>query len=369
MDVTRWSANRQALAVAAAALVMASVLVLSQLAQGGWRVDAFVKFGAEGTYDRLATDVLGEPPVHVTAEDHDGTRFWVLARDPLLRHPDSTGAALDHPAYRAQRILYPWLVQPWRLGGEWALLWGMVVTNLLVVFGGTYAAARLALEVGATPWAGLVFALDPAILLAVMYDLADAVAVAGVVAFLLLVRRHQLAWAVVAAVAAVLAKELSLLPVLAVACFGAGVPRRARWSLAGLPVLVAAAWGVYERSRLGWASANIEGNLSFTPFGGWVEAWRFGWSPRGAYDDAVVAAAVLVLAVVVVVRWWRRRSLELLACLPVALTVPFLGSTVLNVNINALRAATPMLVLVVIDWFASRSTAAAGGRARPLAAT
>lgn len=342
-------------AVAAVALAFHVVLVASLLAQADGRIDSFVKFGAEGSNAALAERALGEPVVHPTLETHDGVRFWALARDPLLLDPAGTAAALDYPAYRGQRILYPWLVQPWRLGGEWGLLWGLVVTNLLVVAAGAYATARLAVVRGASPWVGLVFALDPAVQVSVMYDLADASATAAVVAFVLLVRRERWAWAAVAATAAVLAKDTSILPVLAVALFGAGIERRRRAELLVVPLVVVGAWTAYQRSRLGWGTSNVSGNLVPVPFSGWIGAARHGWMANGAYDDALVGGVLLALAVFVVVRWWRRRSLELLACLPVALTVPFLASSVVNVNINAVRSLGPVVVLVVVDLFAQRA--------------
>ncbi|MFN8041666.1 MAG: hypothetical protein U0Q07_20790 [Acidimicrobiales bacterium] len=345
----------RSLGVAVAALAFHLVLVASLLAQADGRVDSFVKFGAEGSNAELAARVLGQPVVHPTVESHDGVRFWVLARDPLLLDPSGTAAALDFPAYRGQRILYPWLVQPWRLGGEWSLLWGMVVTNLLVVAGGTYATARLAADRRASPWVGLVFALDPAVQLSVMYDLADALATACVVTFVLLVRRRRWGWAAAAATAAVLAKDTSLLPVLAVALFGAGIARRERAALAVPPLLVVGAWTLYQRSRLGWGTSNVSGNLVPVPFAGWLDAARYGWAVNGAYDDALVGFVVLALAVVVVVRWWRRRSLELLACLPVALATPFLALSVVNVNVNSLRSLGPVVVLLVVDLFAQRA--------------
>jgi len=341
--------------VVAAALVLHVVLVASSLAQADGRIDSFVRFGAEGSNAALAERVLGEPVVHPSVESHDGVRFWVLARDPLLLDPEGTAAALDYPAYRGQRILYPWLVQPWRIGGEWGLLWGMVVTNLLVVAAGTYITARLAVERAASPWVGLVFALDPAVQLSVMYDLADGLATAAVVAFVLLVRRQRWGWAALAATAAVLAKDTSVLPVAAVGLFAAGLTRRQRIVLLAVPAAVVGAWTVYQRSRLGWGTSNVSGNLVPVPFSGWLTAARGGWLANGALDDAFAGLLVLGLAAYVVVRWWRRRTIELLACLPVAVAVPFLASSVVNVNINAVRSLGPVLVLLVVDLFAQRA--------------
>ena len=221
-----------------------------------------------------------------------------------------------------------------------------------VKFGAEGSNAALA-ERGASPWVGLVFALDPAVQVSVMYDLADALATAAIVAFVLLVRRERWAWAAVAATAAVLAKDTSILPVLAVVLFGVGGGWRRRATLLVPPVVVAGAWGVYERMRFG--GGGVPDAFSIVPFGGFVDAWRHGWSPLGTYDDMVVALAVVALALFVVVRWWRRRSLELLACLPVALTVPFLSASVVNVNINAVRGLGPLVVLLVVDLFASRA--------------
>ncbi len=87
----------------------------------------FVKFGTDSAITGYGRSVLGADVAVPFDEAQDGAQFWTLARDPFLRDDPFSEQILDRPAYRAQRIAYPWLAAPWRLGGEQALLWGLVV--------------------------------------------------------------------------------------------------------------------------------------------------------------------------------------------------------------------------------------------------
>jgi hypothetical protein len=157
-------ADRAAAArVAGAGLAVALVLVAFGLLVSGGHVEWFAKFGATSPITSLARDVLGGDDLVVPFDEgHDGTEFWLLARDPLLLHPEVAATYSDSPVYRSQRILYPALAAPWRLGGERALFWGMLAINVAVVFAGGYLTARLAQEVGVDA-GGLAFVVNPVV--------------------------------------------------------------------------------------------------------------------------------------------------------------------------------------------------------------
>jgi hypothetical protein len=325
------------------------------------RPEYFVHLGSERTPVELARRELG-PDVLVPHRDgHDGRFFWVLARDPLLLRPAEVAANLDRPGYRSQRIAYPLLAAPWRLGGERALLWGLLLTNLAAVSLGGYAAARLAIRLGAAPRAGLAFALNPGILIAVLLDAADGLAAAALVATVLLTLERRRGWALAAAVVAVLAKEPTWLGVAGLAALAPGLERRERVLLAAVPVAAAAAWAVYARGRLGWAGDRPH-ELGL-PLVGYVRALPV-WNRAGDWSHAVAGAfAVLPLAALVVVRWWRRRTAALAAALPFALLVPLLSGAVLYSEINVLRAFAPALTLLVLDVLAAEHERDTGPRA------
>jgi hypothetical protein len=73
----------------------------------------------------------------------------------------------------------------------------------------------------------------------------------------------------------------------------------------------------------------------------------------------LVALAIVAVGVVVVVRFWRRRRerpLELAACLPSVLLIPFYSSQVIYRDINSIRAIGPVLTLLALDLYAGRAT-------------
>jgi hypothetical protein len=314
----------------------------------------------------LARRVLGPKVIVPPTEGHDGRFFWLLARDPLLLHPQVDLANMDRPAYRSQRIGYPLLVAPWRVFGEYGVVWGLLVTNLALVAVGAAVTASLATDLGAPARAGLAFALNPAVVTAVAFDFADILAIAGVLTTLWLFHRRRYTAALAVATVAVLTKEICLLPFVAVAALTPGLSLNLRARLAVVPVVPAALWAIYMRWRLSWPPSRIQ-EFTFTPFYGYLDAYRRGWSVFGNWIDMAVALVAIALAVVVVVTWWRRRTLLLTAALPYALLVPFLSAEVLAARINCVRALGPVITLLVLEMYASPVAARRPSRGRPTA--
>jgi len=327
------------------------LVVLASLAFPG-HPEWFVKFGAEGAYTPFAREVLGDALLVPLDDGHDGQGYWLQARDPALIDGAREARIFDRPAYRAQRMLYPTLTAPFALLGEHAVLWGLVAVNVGAIALGTYLAARLAVAAGATPLAGLAFALNPLVAISLLMDFGDAVALAALVGAVLFLREGRFRWALGAAVAAVLAKEVMLLPLAAIAVTGVGgLTGRNRARLLVVPGLVAALWALYVRWRLGWPASQVR-ELNVVPLWGYVDSYRRGWSQAGNWSDAGVAVILLVVAAIVVVRWWQRRTLEMTAALPFALLVPFLSADVVNLGLNSVRAIGPALTFAAIDWYA-----------------
>jgi len=347
--------DRAARGVALGSLVVyLAVVALLSVTHGG-SAEWFMKFGAISPVTSYGRHILGDDLNVPYDEAQDGTAFWLVARDPFVTDPGTLSAYTDRPAYRAERVAYPLLVAPFRLGGEQSLVWGLVVVNLAVVAVGAYFTARLAQRIGAPVRAGYAFALNPLVLAALVLDLADALTVATLVGLVLAVRRGRWGVAVALGVLAVLTKESSLLAVAAVA-LGAGAvgwSLRRRVALVAVPAVVLAAWAAYVRWRIDTHASQIE-EVTAVPFGGYAQAWRLAWSPEHQWGNAFVAGLLVVVAIVVVVRWWQRRSLELWAALPYALLVPFLSGQVVHWSINSIRAIGPALTLLVLDVASTR---------------
>lgn len=326
------------------------LLVAAFLVRGGGSPQYFIHFGTEASVTPFARRLLGPDLLTPHTDGHDGQAFWLLARDPLLIHgEDVLVPFLDRPAYRAQRIGYPAIAAPWRLAGETGLLWGLLSTNLVVVLGGGIVAAALAGHLGAPGRASLAFALNPGVILATLFSLADALALALLLGTTLALIRRRYAIAVACGALGVLTKESTLIGLAGLALLAPRLPPRSRVMLVLVPAVAAAAWAVYVRWRLGWPAAQIqEFDL---PLRGYVEAWRRGWSPKGNWHDAIAAFMLLPIAVLGILRWQRRRSLLLAACVPFLALVPFLSAQVLDLSGNSLRVLAPGLTLLVVDYF------------------
>jgi hypothetical protein len=323
-----------------------------------FRPEVFVQFGRAAPSWPEVVRVLGPDVPARDGYGHDGKEFWLLAHDPLLVHGEELVRRLDRPAYRAQRIVYPALAAPWRLLGERALLWGLLVTNLGVVAVGAYLAAALAVEVGAPPWAGLAFALNPATFVTVVHDGTDAVSTAALLASLLLLARARGAGATAAASLATLAKEASFMSLGGVALLWRPAARdwklSSRVAYVGVPLALAAVWGVYARWRLGWPSTPLR---EFTPpFAGYVQAWGRG---------APFAVLLLPLSAFILWLWRRRRSLLLAATVPFAAITPFLSANVLTYSTGALRALGPGVTLLAIELLRGRAGVSGRETAKP----
>jgi hypothetical protein len=325
----------------------------------GLRVDAtyFVGFGEESEFLPYAEAVLGDVDVALP-DGHDGQQFWILARDPLLLEGIVTAEPLDRPLYRAQRIGYPLLASPWRIGGERLLIWGLLVTNLVVVAVGTALAAGLGGTERRRYPSGLAFAASPLVWLAVLYDFSDALALAGLLGMLVGLRGRRTGWAVASVVVACLAKETSLLAVLAVAGIGRGLGRRERAGLVLAGILPLGVWRLYAMSRPSFGSDPEVREFSIVPFAGFIDAWRIGWSPQELWGDAAAAMLLVVLMALVAATWWRNRgSWELTGALPYALMLPFLSHHVVGISVNVVRAVGPALTLGALWYLGGRSSA------------
>lgn len=348
------TAPRTAVKWALIGLAIHVALVVALVVKADGRPEYFVHFGERSATTPVAREVIGED-LYVRAESgHDGQSFWVLARDPLLLDRDQTAHLLEgRPAYRAQRILYPLLASPWKIGGETALLWGLVVTNLAAVALGAYAAALLAQELHLPPWASLAFALNPGVLLAVVLDTSEAMALAFVLCGLVAVARHRTGWAVAFGSLAVLTKEPSWISFVGVALLAPGLARRTRAVLALGPLVPAGLWAVYQRWRFGWPTTEVrEVGL---PLQGYVESWTEQWRPNQWWDEAAVGVLILAFAVAAAVRWRDRPgSLLISAALPVAALAFVISTAVVYFMNNSLRVTAPLLTLLAMDLTASR---------------
>lgn len=336
-------------AIATLAYLVAGVAVAASNGGPVW----FVQFGIQDEQvNDWAQEVLAPAEVvKPMLQPHDGVRFWILARDPFLTEPE-TEAHLDHPTYRARRIVYPLIASPFHVFGEQALLWALFGVNLGVVFVGTYLTAQLAVAVGGSPRAGLAFAFNPSVLVGVLLDLSDPLMIAALVGMLLAIRRDRFGLALVGATVAVLTREIAFVGVLGVAIGLVGKPVRQRLMLIAAPLAAMAIWSGYLALRLD--STSSPENFTAVPLGGWVDAYRNGWAAFGKWDEFAAALLIAAAGVAVGVRWARTRSMELWCSIGFCLLLPFVTTVVMLNPTNSARIIGPAITLLVIDRFSNR---------------
>jgi len=287
------------------------VLVLVQLLQPyGFNPSGLIKIGDHFDGSRFWTSTTIVRP----GPGYDGQYFFYIANDPALRSSDPE-RFLDQPAYRYGRILYPALAWALAFGRRSALPWTMLAVNLLAAIAGTMATAIVLRKLRIQPWAALLFAYNPAMLIGVIGDLADPVALAllAVGFALYLSGRHRASG--VALACATLARETS-----AIASVGFAIDavrRRAGKEAAAylLPLALPVAWHLSVWYRLGaLPMSQSPGNFGW-PFGG---AWyRIGFllgvrapivneppviNPWPELTIVAVSVAAIVLGLVWIVR-------------------------------------------------------------------
>ena len=212
--------------VGAFVLALTLIFTLSRLASHNWDSSSFVRAGDKMTHPdtpglTVIPDSLG----------YDGQFFHRLARDPFSAERRQFGTILDRPAYRQARIGYPLAVWVLTGGGRFGVTWGLIAVNVAAVTAAGFLAARLAEEAGKPAAWGLLVAGWPGLMVALSYDLSEALAAALLLASLLALRRRQWPAAALWLTAAALTRETTLL-------LAAGVV--GSWLLARLPRPLAA---------------------------------------------------------------------------------------------------------------------------------
>jgi hypothetical protein len=152
--------RRTAILVGLVAVAFTSLMAVRVLSEVDWDATIFVAFGEDATPTReYAEQRLGDVSLRA-AQGHDGKFFFVQAHDPWVIDPGTNAQVLDRPLYRSQRMLYPVLAGGAGMFGSEAIVWAMLVVNVIAMGVGTWAVALVAREMGGSPWWGLAFALN-----------------------------------------------------------------------------------------------------------------------------------------------------------------------------------------------------------------
>lgn len=335
------------LRIALGATLIVAAIVTVQMVALDTNASLFLSFGEDSTNTlTYGEERLGEVYVKPNL-GHDGRLFYIAAHDPFILDADAYHDLFERPVYRAQRVLLPVLAAPALVFGEWPLVWWMLILNLLAVGGGTYATARLADELGLSPWFGVAFVANPGVFAEINAGgsgaIAWALAVAGILAYV----RGRLGAAAAWLAAAALAREAMLLVALGLTvCYWLS-RRRLAVQLLAAPIVSVAAWGIYVRLRLGeaiWASQSREFDW---PFVGFIEA-AGEWLDRADPARALVAVVYVVLAVRFVMLFRSTGSVIGWAAGGFVALIPFLSAVVWFDVWDISRALLPIVTGLIL---------------------
>lgn len=230
---------------------------------------------------------------------YDGQFYYRLAVSPFSTSPVVDGVRFDYPAYRQQRILYPFIVHILSGGNRRAVLWLLPAVNCAAIISIALLSPRTALP---AYWPGFLFSLAR--------DLAEPLEVALLFAALFSRRRSLI---ILALVGAVLTRETALIA--AAAFVVAGILKRDFRAIAGLTAIVVfAVWKVIVFRMWHLPFSIGAGNVIGVPFSGI-------WSARG---DVVQLVLLLIFTVLVLMAIRSADLLVKIAFIAYALFAVFL---------------------------------------------
>lgn len=273
----------------------------------------------------------------------DGQQYYVIARSPF--DLEDTATHLDRPRYRLQRPLLPWLA--WLghpTGGGTGLIASFAVIGLVSIALLAYSAGSVAIFLGGRPWPAAAVGAFPGVWWSLRVTVADTLATALALACIAFLLRGRTRPAVLAACAAVLAKETAA--VVLVGWLLADWRDTTRWRVVISSFGVALAWAAYLRWRL--PGSESVGELA-APLTGLVGAARDRWLEGDELWGLLAAALALGAATAALVRSGWRHPLGFVILLQL-IFLSFANGDVIGNDFGAGRSTLPLLATSVIAW-------------------
>ncbi len=337
------------LLVSMIAVLIALGIATRAVQQADWDMTVLVAFGEDATAIRdYAEERLGDVFLRPML-GHDGRFFFVQSNDPWVLNPDENAMIMDRPLYRSQRMLYPLLAGGFGLFGPEAIVWSMLIVNLLAMGFGTWAVARIAQLMGGSPWWGLAFALNLGFVSELNIGGAGVVSAAAAFwAVYAVMRGNRVAGAVLLALAA-LAREAMLVAAAGTAFWlWTRGERKDSWLAVLVPVAAVATWAVYIRSAIDAEGSTFQVEEIGWPFLGFIEAFR---SWLGDPVDLAVGVAVLLLFVLFTRRALISRQLVGFAFIGFVLLGIVFTEQVWHSYFDITRAVAPIITSFVLLVF------------------
>jgi hypothetical protein len=315
------------------AAVLVSLLWPLMWAGGQGNVDALLGAGDEGpSRDFVERDIPDLAPLEGVG--HDGQQFYAIARHPF--DPAAAGEAVDPPAYRYRRILFPLLAGLVAPDGGRAIIAAFFVLSLVGV---ALGAAALKLMPGGPRWLPVAAALSPAVITSLTLSLSDAFGSGLALAAIAAASRRRWALAVLAATAAALTRETFLIVAVGL-LFAPGMPRPWRVASLAVPAAAVGGWMLWLSGRLDTSLLEGGSDQLALPLSGYFS----GHTDAQTFLMAAMAIALLALGA------WRTSRIAPHVAVVLGLQVVLLVcvSELVAFNwVNAVRTAAPLLPLAV----------------------
>lgn len=306
MDMPSLATARPAVrraAVAAIAIVVATVAVAAGFAVRGMDITSFVVAGELSVEASDTTLTVNE------GAGYDGQYFYRLAVAPFDTADRVEGVRLDLPGVRAQRIVYPLIAGTLAGFDPGRVPWTLVLTNILALGALAVGGAARARQLGRTEWAGLAVAAVPGFLVTLFFNLSEIVAAAFLVWAMVAIARD--AWVPAAGlltVAALTRETTLILSVAGVVCWVWFRIRReapaAPLAVFAVPLLVGVVWQGVVWSV--WGQLPLTGGATLNlglPLSGLLEnVFEMVSEPTGQRIASVATAVGLGVFVLMVTR-------------------------------------------------------------------
>ncbi len=310
------------------------------------------------------------PPAALSSENiyrlpnvygYDGQCYHYMAHDPFIRR--GFWKSMDSARFRYRRILLPLLVWILAFGQDRYLDFVYYAAVLGCVFAGTWWCAAIARDRGGHPAWSLGFLFVPAVTISLDRLTVDCLLAAIVAGVLLFCGRGQWTRVILLSVAAGLTRESGLLLPAGLAGWALIAERRVRRAIAfGLTTIPTFAWYAYVNAHTPTISSNFISPVPFaglarrlvTPILGGRNAFISGLAC--ALDYLALAAIIVAMAYCAV---YARRLIHTpdgwIAAAFIALVAAVSTSAVWNDPYGYSRGYSPLLLIVGLDGFRSRS--------------
>jgi hypothetical protein len=296
--------HRIAIVCGAAAIAVGFVAVCFSIVVHQWNVTALVRVDPT---DQIAPVALAnDPGFAFTPNGHyDGVYAYAIALDPFARGEEHQ--LIDYAAYRYGRVAYGWAASVLTFGGRSAAAvpLALLVVNLASLAFAGYGASRLANLFGWSPWAGLLVAVTPGMVLGTILDTPEPFSAALFCGALLSWFGGSRGTATILMVALCLTREIFVAVPLGLLAWEMVSLQESeeRWPkrvfLLAVPPVALALWWTYLRFTLDtWPSAQTW--LIARPVIGWLDTVLMGSADAAAGGNEMqlgVGAIALVLTV------------------------------------------------------------------------